>query len=360
MNLNIASVFLILLSSVATMVSSKEVNGFGLEIAMDGDTMAITSFGSVHIFKKSGSTWKKVKEFDEIGQSPVTIDGNTVYVGDEYNKKVHVFTNTNGNQWTRKKLSSTSTTFGLNLAASQGMLLVSGLGSDGSGTVFSYKNSGDPITMQELAISPRNDHDTGRSMAFHGDKAVLGGNYNLFLFVQSNDGTWTQSDQLKLNKGLTTMPRSVAMYEDVVAVGVNPPVYPFGQGGSVIIYSIKDGKFSKIQTLVGLFANSFGLSVALSKNNLVVGAPEEVFVYEQSKSKANVHYVAKQKFKARNSKKMNLFGQNVVVDDDTILVGAYLTGGVSGGSAYVFSRKDDGKWTQDQELKGDDIVEYLS
>jgi len=129
----------------------------------------------------------------------------------------------------------------------------------------------------------------------------------------------------------------------------------------VIVYSIKNGKFSKQQNIVGLLGNNFGLSVGLSENVLVVGSVGEVYVYERSSWSSKQGFVFKQKIKAENSKRTDtsLFGQNVVVDgDESILVGAYLRDETEG-SAYVFSRKDNGKWTQDQELTGDEsLVQY--
>eukprot|EP00549_Striatella_unipunctata_P020042 CAMPEP_0118702796 /NCGR_PEP_ID=MMETSP0800-20121206/18119_1 /TAXON_ID=210618 ORGANISM="Striatella unipunctata, Strain CCMP2910" /NCGR_SAMPLE_ID=MMETSP0800 /ASSEMBLY_ACC=CAM_ASM_000638 /LENGTH=343 /DNA_ID=CAMNT_0006604095 /DNA_START=182 /DNA_END=1214 /DNA_ORIENTATION=- len=342
---------------------------------MDGDTIAVISFGSVHIYKKDGTSWRKIKRFDGLGQSPVSMEKNKVYVGDESNKKVVVFTmvvddnnNENNNNWIQEDILSDATMFGLNLAVSEQTLIVAAVGSDGYGSAFSYNDNSnnnknekkkDVAKMLELDIAPRNDYNAARSMGFHGKNLVFGGNNNLYLFVQSNDGSWRQSDRIELTRALVTM--SDPLYKDTVVVGVDPPLYPFGRGGSVIVYSIKNGKFSKQQNIVGLLGNNFGLSVGLSENVLVVGSVGEVYVYERSSWSSKQGFVFKQKIKAENSKRTDtsLFGQNVVVDgDESILVGAYLRDETEG-SAYVFSRKDNGKWTQDQELTGDEsLVQY--
>mmetsp|Transcript_3740 Transcript_3740/g.5544 ORF Transcript_3740/g.5544 Transcript_3740/m.5544 type:complete len:241 (+) Transcript_3740:82-804(+) len=212
-------------SSSSSSFKESNAHGFGLEIAMDGDTIAVISFGSVHIYKKDGTSWRKIKRFDGLGQSPVSMEKNKVYVGDESNKKVVVFTmvvddnnNENNNNWIQEDILSDATMFGLNLAVSEQTLIVAAVGSDGYGSAFSYNDNSnnnknekkkDVAKMLELDIAPRNDYNAARSMGFHGKNLVFGGNNNLYLFVQSNDGSWRQSDRIELTRALVTMSRSI-------------------------------------------------------------------------------------------------------------------------------------------------------
>uniref|UniRef100_A0A7S2YGL0 Uncharacterized protein n=1 Tax=Entomoneis paludosa TaxID=265537 RepID=A0A7S2YGL0_9STRA len=405
---------LCIVSFLSAWSRGEELDGFGLEIALEGDTsdaerqtIAVASINKLHIFWRAAAKedrqppvsnvtnlhdtnvlpWNKVQEFDHMGyDSPVVTFGPSVFKGDDEGV-VHVFTapirsevradNIHPkNTWNHETIvPKRNQRFGSNLMAlDEDTVVLRSIISKSQDEeehtqLLVYQRQGKRgkfQQVQELDLGPpgRYEFDSGiaRSMAASGDKLVLGGGTHLYLFVKKtrhNGSTWwTKTDKIS-TRLLTDMTRSISIDGNTVAVGYSPPIYPFGQGGSVTIFDIQKERFHKKQIITGLFSSFFGLSVALHKDDLVIGAPEEVYVY-QRRSRGGHRFERKQMLTAANTKKgeMNLFGQNVAVQDNTILVGAYLKDGPGGGSAYVFSRKEPGsKWMHEQELKGEgDVV----
>ncbi len=110
------------------------------------------------------------------------------------------------------------------------------------------------------------------------------------------------------------------------------------------------------------FTPEFGVSVALHGTIAMVGAQQEkigdnedqgaVYVFEQS----NGVWTMTQELVASDGLAGDTFGNAVVFDDTTALIGAYaaMIGGSFGqGAAYVFTLQD-GTWTQTQKLTADD------
>ena len=343
------------------------VDGFGNEIGIEGDVIAIASLGSVFLFqRRSKEFWERVERFDDLGRSPVAVKDGVVYVGDSEHEKVHVFARqTSTSCWAHDTIANgnehTIFSFGNNLVAFEDRTLaVTAFGkSDRNGRGFVYEGRDDGnkfVRKQDLSMLP-SDELGGVSIAASGNKLVIGGLANIYLFVKKEAGMWMQSDHVT-HKSFVGMSRSIAMDTDTVVVSHAPPIYPFGQGGSVTIYNVAHGRFEKQQRIFSFIAKFFGLSVALSGNTLAIGgADENVYMHEREDSASR--FVRRQKLTASTSTGRDLFGQHVALDGDVLLVGAYLKDGPGGGSAYVFSRKKDGKWSEDQELKGEDLTDFI-
>ena len=100
--------------------------------------------------------------------------------------------------------------------------------------------------------------------------------------------------------------------------------------------------------------DEFGWAVDIDGTTLVVGAwedetdgsdPGRVYVYVL----AGETWVLQQKITPNESNALDSFGHEVLLNGDTLFVGAPTDGTFSYGAAYVFSRSGD-TWTQDQRL----------
>ncbi len=103
--------------------------------------------------------------------------------------------------------------------------------------------------------------------------------------------------------------------------------------------------------------NKRGTSVAMDGTTLVVGEPGDgggigaAFVFTTSDGGAT--WDLQQRLEASDRASGDRFGDNVDVDGDTVVVGAYLDDGT--GSAYIFTRSGT-TWTQQQKLTASDAA----
>ena len=146
---------------------------------------------------------------------------------------------------------------------------------------------------------------------------------------------------------------------------------PLNFAGSAYVFEKINGNWVQTQKLVaadrGIYDN-FGFSVAISGNQLVVGAYNEnndmnganelfsagsAYVFEKN----NGSWVQTQKLVAADRGADDNFGYSVAISDNQVVVGAYAEDhDVNGanelnfaGSAYVFE-KENGSWVQTQKL----------
>jgi len=109
----------------------------------------------------------------------------------------------------------------------------------------------------------------------------------------------------------------------------------------------------------GVGADQFGLSVSISGNTAVVGAPGKFFntgaAYVFVRSDGGV-WTEQAKLTASDGDWSNSFGIDVAISGDTILVGAFNHSdtGSNAGAAYIFTRDANGVWTQQAELLASD------
>ncbi len=180
-----------------------------------------------------------------------------------------------------------------------------------------------------------------------------------------------------------------AYHDPSSAVGVNPAKHDDAapSSGAVYVFELRDGGWQQTAMLKASNTDpgdSFGASVDISRNTLVVGAIGEqsaatgmdgdqtsdegffsgaayLFEYdEDGDAWAQIHYL-----KASNSAKRYWFGNAVSIDDDTLAVAAFAelssSSGIDGeqddqsaeeaGAVYIFDRDEEGAWSQTAYLK---------
>src|SRR5262249_54878111 len=111
--------------------------------------------------------------------------------------------------------------------------------------------------------------------------------------------------------------------------------------------------------------DQFGLSVAISGDTVVVGAPDDDIGANFGQGSAYVFtrsgavWTLQQKLTSNDGEAFDLFGFAVALSGDTLVVGAELdniggnVGNLGQGSAYVFARSGT-VWTERQKLIADD------
>ncbi|MBS1788625.1 MAG: hypothetical protein JST85_12930 [Acidobacteria bacterium] len=334
-------------------------NHFGTAVALSSDTLVIGApdnngiaddQGSVYVFARSGATWtlqQKLTAQDGAANSgfgfSIAISGDTIVAGaplDDIGTNVdqgsaYVFTR-NGTVWTQQqKLTAQDGTsndfFGLSVAVSGETVAVTAFGDD------------------------------------------IGGNENqgsAYVFTRSNT-TWTQQQKLMANDGATGQffGRSVALSGDTVVVGdnINQIGANFDQGSAYVFF--RNGTVwtqqQKLTADDGEEGDQFGLSLAISGDTIVVGAPDDdtggnfdlgsVYVFVRHAA----NWTQQQKLMADDGASVDFFGSAVALSGDTIVVGAEndeigeIVGNLGQGSAYVFARSGT-VWAQHQKLLADD------
>jgi uncharacterized repeat protein (TIGR01451 family) len=156
--------------------------------------------------------------------------------------------------------------------------------------------------------------------------------------------------------------RSVAVDDDWLFVGA-----PFAKGSGVVYVYKRDGRLLTLErTLTASDAargDQFGLTLALSGDTLIVGAPNNV---GSSGSLAGAVYVfqregdawsERQKLTASDARPFDNFGFSLAIDGNIVVIGAPFHDGVAGnsGEAYVFLWKGN-TWSQMAKLTASDAA----
>ncbi len=349
-----------------------------------GDNSAAYS-GAAYVFVRNGTSWSQQAYLkasntdggDLFGWS-VAISGDTIVVGAQgeasiatgvngdqsdntfqYIGAAYVFTRT-GTQWSQQaylKASNTTATnaaFGYSVAIDDDTLVVGANNSEqGTGSAYVFARSGTTWSQQAyLKGSNTESLDIfGQSVAIYGDTLVIGA------YREDSNATGSNGDQSNNS------------------VRDSGAVYIFTRNGTV--WS-QETYLKASNTGVG---DTFGVSVALSDDTLVVGAWEEASnatgsngdQSSNSVPEAGAAYVftrsgtqwSQQAYlKASNPGLADFFGRWVRMFDDTLVVGANHESsnatGVNGdqsdnsvpeaGAAYVFTREGT-VWSQQAYLK---------
>jgi hypothetical protein len=190
-----------------------------------------------------------------------------------------------------------------------------------------------------------------------------------YVFIRSNNA-WIQQAKLMAADGEAgdTFGGKVAILGDTAVVGAirdgdkvkgkdSGSAYVFIRTGS---HWSQQAKLTAIDTSAG---DSFGQSIGISGDTLVLGAPHDD---EHGKSSGSAYIFTRKgetwrqqaKITAQDGTAGDVFGISIAISGDTILVGADLNEekGFNAGAAYVFTRSG-GNWTQQAKLTANDGAE---
>ena len=230
----------------------------------------------------------------------------------------------------------------------------------------------------EAELSAQVDLQTiwGVSTAISGDTAVVGtywddveGTWTGAAFVYTrSDGVWTQQAKLLADDAEEhdTFGRSVAISGDTIVVGSPSDPYYQDKTGSAYVFTRSDGVWTQQAKLTpdeGMADERFGSSVVISGETIIVGAPAgpgwldetgAAYVFTRSSGV----WTQQAKLTGDDSAIEDLFGKSVAFANETAIIGANLHDEVESdtGAAYVFTRSGS-VWTQQAKLTADDAAQ---
>jgi len=288
-------------------------------VAIEGDTAVlgcngsdpggVGSQGAVYIYVRTGTVWalqQKLTHAEGAGGDflggRVAISGDTVVAtaaGDDVNNisnvgSVYVFVR-NGTTWTEQaRLNGTGVGFASSFATDidiSGDTVVAGaefidIGSTNAGAAYVFIRTGTTWTQEARLLSP--DPTTsdffGSGVGISGDTIVVGERQDGtnqgagFVFVR-NGSTWTLQQKLTASDGAANdeLGWSAAIENDTIVLGASAD---FVQtiNGYAYVYTRTGTTWTQAQKLLaddGASGDSFGRSVSIAGNSIVVGAAED-------------------------------------------------------------------------------------
>jgi hypothetical protein len=303
---------------------------FGQSVAISQDTIVVGAYnddsplsnaGSAYVFIRNGTTWSFQQKLtasdatadDEFGNA-VAITGETIVVGSHFADlpsnsqagSAYVYRRT-GTVWSQtQRLIPVSTNgsvilgdhLGESVAISGAKVAIGAAGDDtpftAAGAVYVFADSGGSFVLQQKLNIPTgaNGDSFGNSVAIEGN-TLVGGALQYSAVVgqpafgaaypyEFNGSTWVSQGRLTASDGATVdrFGYSVAVSNNVIAVGAREDDTTLGgpDAGSAYIFTRSGSTWTEQQKLAPndpINGDRFGVSVALSSGNLVVGAGEK-------------------------------------------------------------------------------------
>lgn len=379
--------------SKITASDAKSSDRFGCSVAVSGDTVVVGAYnhpavgidpgpyGAVYAFEKDGyGSWVQTAKLtapdvtkDNFFGWSVSVSGNTMAVGasfDDGNTKMsgsaYVFER-DGSSWIRKaKLTASDgakfDSFGGSVSVSGDTVVVGAYGEgskgDASGSVYVFeKPDGGWADMTEsaklAAADGAEDDQFGFEVSVCGDIVVVG-IYNhtdgkmdfrgsAYVFEKNADGEWTQAPKLTptVGKKVDYFGTSVSVSGDTVVVGAfRDNSIGVASGSAYIFEKDNDGAWpqtAKLTASDGAENDLFGRNVSISGDTVVVGASNgSTYVFKKPVG-GWMDMTESAKLTALDGVARAGFG-TVSVSGDTAVVGASMDNdnGYEAGAAYVF------------------------
>ncbi len=216
----------------------------------------------------------------------------------------------------------------------------------------------------------------GDAVAIDGDTAVVGtkradiageGDQGAAYVFQRFGDRWTEVQKLVASDGaeLDNFGHAVAIEGDTIVVGaLSADIEGVSQGAAYVF--VEDGgvwfEAQKLFDPDGELADLYGNDVVLQDDTLLVGAFSANIDGDPGRGAAYVYvrsdgtWILEQKLLATDGEDTDLFGSSVALDRDAALVGAWqkdLDGNARQGAAYVF-RRTGTSWAEEQRLTASD------
>jgi hypothetical protein len=290
-------------------------SSFGASVAISGDTIVVSDQsenvgrGSVWVYTRAGGTWTRIAKLvasdaannDNFG-SAVAIDGNTIAVGSRQDTVVgggavagstYVYTGGGANWTLQARINSTPLIsfagFGSALSLKGDSLLVGAPQtnqSQGSAYLFTRNNAVWTLTNTFVAADAQANNSFGASVSLLSDTAIIGApdapiganpSQGAAYVYTGGGASWTQLTKLTASDGIAddSFGASVSLGADQLVIGA-PVDVNNGQVGQAYTFQRNTGGWSQSQIFNGAGAqDNFGSSVALAGNTIVIGAKSE-------------------------------------------------------------------------------------
>jgi hypothetical protein len=320
----------------------------------------------------------------------VAIDQNTAVIGAPGHSSsegaAYIYTRTGG-EWNQQQEltapdAAANDTFGSSVAVSGNTLVIGApkhqVGSNASqGTSYIYVLSGSTwILQKELTAADGVAGDQfGSSVSINGNTLVVaapgrqvGSNSQqgaAYVFTRAGSAWTQQGPDLVSGDGLGSdgFGSAVAVKGSTVVIGAaDHPVSGTLVQGAVYVFGLQGGAWTQEQELTVSGTFSFGKSVAVDGNTIVVGASGTLIGSHTFQGAAYVFALAggswteQQQLTSQDGASSDNFGDSVAISGGTILIGAPSHQQVNQidlptGAGYLFVRNG-GLWTQQEELTG--------
>lgn len=294
--------------------------GFGSVLDLDGDTLVVGApardtgggaleSGSVYLFERVGTRWSLTQRIEErqtgaFRGSELALDGDTLFIG--VPGIANSFYNYN--------------------------------------EVDVWSRAGGAWTQTDTLVDPVSDgNDDGFGVAFavDGDTAILSSDGGLLAYEQAGS-RWTYQETVSSAAGT-----SLALAGDTFVVGI--AFVDFEQPGRAAVYARSDQGWALDQVLRAppgsVFADDFGLDVALGDGIVAVGAPHDAGFFESPGAgsvtvfvRAGSDWVRRSVVQPADTRPGDRFGIALAADGDRALVGAPddSMSGSDPGAVYVY------------------------
>ncbi len=273
--------------------------------------------------------------------------------------------------------------FGSSIAEDNGWLVVGAPGVDkgadfnfGAAFTFQFNSAGNWGQREKLEASDGQPSDNfGSSVGIAGDLMAIGapdedgaltcigsGAGAVYVFTRSGI-SWNEVQKIiapDTHCG-AIYGYSIAMEATTLIVGAKQHSAGGVSQGKVFVYEWNGSSYDLQQELTASNAHDyddFGSSVALDGDTLVVGASSDLahpagYAYVFARTGPGAAWTEQQILQGQDNNDGDLFGSNVDIDGDTLIVGAQAdnTNGYWSGAAHVFERSGPGAtWTQVAKL----------
>ncbi len=246
-----------------------------------------------------------------------------------------------------------------------------------SGSAYIFVRSGATWTQQAriTAGDAAAGDQFGRSVAISGDYAIVGAQSDddagsrsgsAYVFVRSGT-TWTQQAKITAADAAADdrFGYSVAISGDTAIIGADLDDDAGTASGSAYVF-VRSGAIwtqqAKITAADAATGDSFGSSVAISGESVIVGAAHDDDAGSRSGSvyvfvRSGTAWTQQAKITAADAAAGDDFGFSVAISGESAVVGAYMDddAGSGSGSAYVFVRSG-ATWTQQAKITATDIA----
>lgn len=336
-----------------------------------------------------GASVAMSEEYAVIGTHPFT----------SHTGRVYIFKKQNDNSWAQvQSLVMGGFSFGKAIAIYQDTLVVtadSANSSQGAAYIFNLDSNGEWVFTQEISGADLNGGDNfGVDVDIYENTIVVGsslGNFDAngeneindagtaYIFEKDMNGTWAETKKITAStRGLMDyFGGAVGVTDGFVFVGAENG--GSGSDGLVHVFKKENNDWSEVQQIRGAdsgldnFGN-FGVSIAVDNDLLVVGSSEMDYdgpgpiMYSDAgaayifKRNAQGDWNEMQKVTASDVAEDDLFGYDVAIHGDKLLVGAYFEDEDAAnsntmdkaGSAYLFSLNSANQWVETQKIVASD------
>ncbi len=287
---------------------------FGISVSISGDRLIVgTRYylgggGAAYIYEWDGTSWVETKltASDDSGTfgASVSISGDRVVVGDPTNPEdgvsagaVYIY-EWDGTSWVETKLLASDGAplngFGSSVSVSGNRIIAGSIFDDvngtNSGSAYIYEWDGASWVETKLTASDGASNDNfGYSVSISGDRAVVSSildsdngfaSGSVYIF-EWNGTNWVETAKLTAYDAAETdfFGESVSILNDRIIVGSKADDDNGDGSGSAYIYEWNGASWveetTKLIASDGAAGDSFGTSVAISDEHVIVGARED-------------------------------------------------------------------------------------